>query len=344
MKKTITTAIALAFMFVVGCTGDFIAEFPTASDSPSDLHRYKKQAVEIVRVGLMNKNALVRTNSIEVVSSTKTIQLMPMVLKLTKSQAVPVRFAAAIAMGDVKYTAAEYTLKEMLRDKDENVRIAAAYSLTKLGVANYHDKILKALVSNDPTVQANAALLIGKLDYKPAIKALYKLIDDPKSNDMVKIQAVESIAMLGDEKIYPSLWAMLISRYADDRIMGVRAMGALGTQEAKDSIMKLLSHEDNNPDQIGKNLGDEDIWVRLCAAEQLGRFGSKAGEKDVADYFSGISHNLNRLPSSPGNQLAIMAIGRINSSNLNRYLPKLLSNPNKDLKLAAAQSLLLVVK
>jgi len=340
MKQIAILASALGFIFIIGCTEEYIPVSP----SDSNVHRYKKQAIEIVRVGLMDKDALVRTHSIEVVSSTNTIQLMPLVLKLTKSRAVPVRFAAAMAMGDVKYTASEYTLKEMLQDKDENVRIAAAYSLMKLGVANHHDKLMGALSSNDPTVQANAALLIGKLDYKPAIEVLYKLINNPNSNDMVRIQAVESIAMLGDERVYGRLWTMLISKYADDRIMGIRAMGALGTKNAKDAIMKQLYHIEEVSNEDPKNLGNEDITVRLCAAEQLGKLGIKAGEEEVLKYFSTVTYSLDKLPSIPNNQIAIMAIGRINGRNLNRHLPKLLSNKNKDLRLAAAQSLLLVVK
>jgi HEAT repeat protein len=340
MKKLITTASVLGFMFIFGCSDEYISIFPSNSDSQPDLSRYEKQAVEIVRMGLMDRDAFIRTHSIEVVSSTNTTQLMPIVLKLTKSSAVPVRFAAAMAIGDTGYTAGRYTLKEMLQDEDENVRIAAGYSLMKLGDGNYHDKLLAALASKDPTVQANAALLIGKSGYKPAIETFYEVINNPKTSDMVRIQAVESIAMLGDEKIYTHLWTMLISKFADDRIMGIRAMGALGTKDARDSIMKQLYHTDENT----KNLGNEDIDVRLCAAEQLGRLGSNAGEEEVLDYFSRIPRPLNKLPSNRTNQLAIMAIGRINSSGLNRYLPKLLSNPNKDLRLVTAQSLLLVVK
>ena len=337
MKKLVTMIFALGFVFIFGCTDENIGKAPSVPGSRSDLQRYKKQAVEVVRISLMDKNALVRNHAIEVAASANTTQLMPTVLKLTKGRAVPVRFAAAMAMGDVRYSASEYTLKKMLQDEDENVRIAAAYSLMKLGNANLQDKLLAALAGNDRTVRANAALLIGKLGYKPALGALYAVVNDPESSDMVRIQAVESIAMLGDEKIYQHLWAMLISKYADDRIMGIRAMGALGTLDAKNAIMTLLYHSDEDP-------GDEDIDVRLCAAEQLGRLSSKAGESEVLNYFSDVSHSLDKLPSSRANQFAIMAIGRINSIRLNRYLPKLLFNPNKDLKLAAAQSLLLVVK
>mgnify|MGYP001110137148 CR=1 FL=1 len=53
------------------------------------------------------------------------------------------------------------------------------------------------------------------------------------------------------------LWTRLISAYADDRVMGIRAMGALGTPEAKNALTTML--DDPVPE------------VRLAAAEQVGR-------------------------------------------------------------------------
>ena len=64
-------------------------------------------------------------------------------------------------MGDTKYSASEYSLKNMLKDNDENVRIAASYSLMKLGYRNLESSILKSLQSQNQTVRANAAMLLG---------------------------------------------------------------------------------------------------------------------------------------------------------------------------------------
>lgn len=336
MKKILATIIFFSVFFVFGCVENGVLTGSGGENHGTNLARYEKQAIEIVRMGLMDENDLIRSHAIEVAASTNTKQLLPKVLKLTNDQSVPVRFAAAVAMGDTRFSASEYLLKNMLSDKDENVRIAASYSLMKLGHKNLEGSIFKALQSQNQTVRANAAMLLGKLGNKRAIDTLYKVLNDPESGNMARIQAVESIARLGEEGIYQRLWAMLISKYADDRIMGIRAMGALGTTDAKNSIMKFLYNDKENP-------GDEDVNVRLCAAEELGKLGIRAGKGEVADYFSKVSYNLNGLSSSWTNHLAIMAIGRIGGSELERYLPKLLSNPNKDLKLVAAQSLLLLV-
>ena len=337
MKKIVIAAFTVGLILIIGC-GEKQVKTPTEIPIiQSALQPYREQALEIVRLSLMHEDALLRNHAVEVVALTKTKEMMPIVMKLTKDPMVPVRFAAAMAMGDVRYTAAEYALKRMLKDEDENVRIAAAYSLMKLGIGSYQDKPLAALASKNQTICANAALLIGKSGDKTAIGALYKMINDQKTSDMARIQAAESLAMLGDERMYQGLWAMLISKYADDRIMGIRGMGAIGTLDAKNAIMTLLYHDEENP-------GDEILEVRLCAAEQLARLGSKYGKGEVVDYFRSVSHSINVLPPNRANQFAIMAIGRINIAELNGYLPNLLANPNKSMQLVAAQSLLFVVR
>src|SRR3972149_6469290 len=124
----------------------------------------------------------------------------------------------------------------MLRDKERNVRIGASYAMVKLGHPEYSQVLLKAITSSNQTVRANAALLLGKTGDKSAINTLYWALKQKDSDDKVLFQATESIAMLGDEQIFPKLWAMLISSYADDRVMGIKAMGQLKTIQAKNAI------------------------------------------------------------------------------------------------------------
>ena len=64
---------------------------------------------------------------------------------------------------------------------------------------------------------------------------------------------------------------MLISSFADDRVMGIRGMGALGTADAKNAIITMLD--------------DDILEVRLVAAEQLGKLNDNLGEPEVQDVF-----------------------------------------------------------
>jgi len=123
------------------------------------------------------------------------------------------------------------------------------------------------------------------------------------------------------------LWALLISKFADDRVMGIRGMGALNTPESRGAIVTML--QDDVPE------------VRLTAAEQLARLGDKRGETQVYEYFQ-TQPDLNKMDMANG--MAVRAIGYLASSRLNSLLPQIIETPSRDLQLIAAQAVLLQAK
>jgi len=285
------------------------------------------RAIEILESGLSDPEAQIRVNSIEVVASTGQRRLMPKVEKLLKDDFIPVRFAAAIAVGDLEYTLAADSVRGLLEDSDENIQIAAAYALDKLGYGDGFARVSKAVTSSDKVVCANAALLLGKMGDERSLKLLYGLLKDEESDDRVLFQAVESIARLGDEGIYPRIWAMLISAYADDRVMGVRSMGALGTTDSRNDLIRMLE--------------DDILEVRLAAAEQLGKLGYGTGEPEVSDVFTKqLYRGQDKVSRERIMGLTSLAIGEICSEPLTRYLPGLLEDKSKLVRLSAAKAVL----
>jgi len=326
--RSLTFLIALSLIVpMAGCldeeqstgyTPAYVAQRP-------DMIKMRDTALNIVKNGLKDSNRLVQTHAIEVVSTCKRLELMPYVTELLRSDSVPVRFAAATAIGDVRYTPSEFAVKRLLSDKDHNVRIASAYALGKLGKIEMADVIRKGLQSNDQTVRANAVMLLGKLGNYRDIGLLKAVLKRDDSTDKVKLQSVESMAMLGDRSVFrDKLWPLLISKYADDRLIGISGMGALGTRDAKNAILSML--HDDVPE------------VRLAAAGELGKLGSKSGKSEVENYLKGKSGAVTRQ----GKQFAAIAIGQIKDKSLAKYLPELMRSNSKSLRLVAARSALLL--
>jgi len=283
------------------------------------------EAIRIILTGLTDKNPIIRVNSIEAVASSGQVRLMPKAQRLLRNEFVPVRFAAALAVGDVQYSLAKKSIMNLLRDRDLNVKIAASYAMIKLGHPEYTKVLYKAITSPDQTVRANAALLLGKTGDKNALNALYWALKQKKSDDKVLFQAADSIAMLGDERIFPKLWAMLISAYADDRVMGIQAMGHLGTLKAKDALITML--DDDVPE------------VRLAAAEQLGALKDTSGEAVVLEVFEkNLTAGMEKQDIYRIKTRAAMAIGQIRTKSLKKYLPQLLKNESKFVRIAAAKA------
>jgi HEAT repeat protein len=292
------------------------------------------EAVRIVEAALADADPQIRVNAIEVVAATRRVELMPKVRRLLRDEFVPVRFAAALAVGDMQYRFARESVESAsggLKDPDENVRIAAAYALVRLGHLDSFGLIRKAIISKDQAVRANAALILGKSGDARQLKLLNWALSDRDSSDKVRFQVAEAMAMLGDEQVYPKLWAMLISAYADDRVMGIKAMGALGTEPAKNALITMLD--------------DKVLEVRLVAAGQLGALGSSLGESEVLDVFR---RNLTAGMDADGlervHMFTALAVGQIRTAAVTEFLPKLLKNQSKRVRIAAAKAVLQYAK
>lgn len=314
-------------IFMFGC--DKLLIKPSAPREPGvpDINEPRIQAIRILQEGLADSDPMVRVNAIEVVAATRQAKLMPRVQRLVNDEFVPVRFAVALAIGDLQYALGENSIRRLLKDKDYNVKIAASYAMARLGAGEYLEVLRKAILSNDQTLRANAALVLGKSGDKTTLKLLYWAMQNRDSDDKVVYQAAESIARLGDARIYQKLWAMLISAYADVRFMGIRAMGALGTAEAKNALITMLD--------------DELLEVRLVAAEQLGTLKDPTGEPVVLDVFQkNLTATLDKNSRERANVLTAMAIGQIRTPSLTKFLPELLKDESKFVRIAAAKAVL----
>lgn len=312
----------LVFILVITCF--FKSTYCNASNAVKSL---VGEAEKVVSDCLKSPDGSIRINAIEAAAAGGKSVFLPQITGYLNDNIMPVRFAAALALGDSQYEKAANQLRQLLKDPDLNVRIAAAYALCKLGEKKYLAYIQQATEANDQTVKANAAMLLGKLKSDESLPILYKLKDNKDSSDAVAFNATEAIARIGDEKIYPRIWAMLISVYADDRCMGIYAMGALGGVKGTESILTML--------------GDDVPEVRLAAAEQLGTLGDKSGQLVVQEYLAG-SGRQNKIDADRCNVLAAMAIGQIGTEKLVEYLPKLLKNGSPAVRLAAAKSVFIL--
>ena len=330
--KRVIVAIANALLFaclvvfVLGCNEPSV---PTITDyGAGNMNPTEAGAFGIIRDGLADASPLVRVNAIEVVVTTGQIKLMRTVQRLLEDESVPVRFAAALAIGDLQYSIARTSISRALTDRDANVVVAASYAMGRLGDTEYFEVVRKALNSDDQTVRANASFLLGRAGDPSAINLLKLAQQDEDSTAKVRFQALEARARLGDEQVLSKLWAIVYSGYADDKIMGVRAMGALGTPKARDILATKLD--------------DDILEVRLVVAEQLGKLGDKTGEPEVLDVFEkDLTAGLDEQALERTNVLTALAIGHICTPRLTKHLPKLMKNQSKSVRLAAAKAVFL---
>jgi len=323
LRGLITFFFLLGVSFVFGCAQSPPRTLVFAEETSAS--QLESEAVEIVRTALTDADPRIRATAAEVVANTKCIMLMPKVERLLGDGFVPVRFAAVLAVAELEYSLAIDEVKPLLNDEDRNIQMAVSYAMYKLGLSKETNVIRKAILSEDSTVRANACMLLGRIGDRENLKFLYWALRDDRSGDKVRFQAVEAIARIGDERIYPKVWTMLISVYHDDRFFGVGAMGALKTEKAKEALMTMLD--------------DDTLEVRLSAAVQLGKLDSDAGRSVVLEVFEKkLLGGQNQQDSDRIKSLSLLAIGQIGIDELVGYLPGFLKDPSQNVRIAAAQA------
>jgi HEAT repeat protein len=291
----------------------------------SSTEKLRSQALEIIEQGLNDPDPRIRAKAAEVVAATGQKQLMPEVQRLLGDDYEPVRFNAAVAIGDIEYYLAKSVVQRLIHVADENTKIAAAYAMYKLGYKQYLDPVREAVKSSDQKLRANAVFLLGKAGDAGSLELLYWVKDNDNSEPKVRYQATEAIAKLGDEKIMPKIWTMLVSKFGEAKIIGIKAMGALGTARAKEALLTKLD--------------DDVLEVQLAAAEQLAMLGDNSGEQVVLNIFEKrLTAGLDAQSQERIMVLSTLAIGRLGTPKTTRYLSKLIESESPLIRLAAAQA------
>ena len=184
--------------------------------------------------------------------------------------------------------AAREGLRELLKDRDSDVRAHAALGLWQAG--HREGSIAKAIVhglnssfarmppvrglglrgafvklleSEDADVRMSAASVLGNWGYQAeATPALVKLLESEDA--YVRIPAPEVLANWGHQaEATPALVKLLESEAASVRMSAAEVLGKWGHQaEATPALVKLLESEDAD--------------VRMSAAKVLGRWGHQA--------------------------------------------------------------------
>ena len=301
---------------------------PPKNNTPAN--KIELKALEIIKEDLNSDHPIMRMHAIEVVADTKLLALMPEITKMLDDKVEPVRFAAVLAIGDTNYSAASYTLKKHKNDPAKSVQVAIAYVLTKFNVEDDHSTIINGTLSNDQTLKANSALVIGKLGDATLSVFLHKILQDQKAQDKAKIQAIESLSMLNDPSSHQKGWALLISKRADDRIMGIRVMEHLNSRESTNAI-RTMYHDDL-------------IEVQMAAAASLCKLGDSDGPIRIYQYFKQDFSKIDDDTKSRTNIQATIGLGYCKDKIFDKYLKKMLRDKTPSTRLYAAQAVLIRAK
>ncbi|MBN2210876.1 MAG: HEAT repeat domain-containing protein [Sedimentisphaerales bacterium] len=282
----------------------------------------------VLNEAIADDDPIIRCHGLETLALRGGTPAQQAVLVNLTHTAPAVRFAAAVAAGDAQVRQAQPVLNHLLKDESLSVRLAAGYAMEKLGDKRFTQWFDNTLFSNDAQVAAQACMLIGKLGETPlrsdSRSKLWRVLRKPEQYPLVKLQAAEALGRLGDKNIIPKLLVFAGSAYADDRLIAISGLEAIGGPEAL-SMLTVLAD-------------DPQLEVRLGAIRALGKHAQPQDldlvRKSVTKKVEGDDPNdVTRVRG-----LALLALGALGEAPDAGLLYQAMADDNPITRIAAARA------
>ncbi len=323
---------------MAGCQGMFESQESKIVVDPQ-LARVDAQTVLLQSVH--SNDPIVRTNAVEAISRTLGAKEGQVLLQSLSDPAVSVRYAAAMSVGDVAYRPAMPSLVKIVEDpkSDQRVVAAAIYALHRMGDNRFTGQLAVLLHSELDEGRASAATVMGKMGEASAMGPLKSMLTDEKS-PAVRLALVEALARLGDARSAQMLESYAKQYFLDLRLVVIPTIGELRVQGAQRILTQLMEYTKNPPQ------------VRVAAAGALGMLGvyDKEGFLLVQTAlqnpdtmlleFYGKKHTISDVERSSLQQIAAVALGRMDNQSALGILHPYLQEQDPAVRVAAAMATL----
>ena len=296
-----------------------------------------------LRQAAEDSNPKVRTNALEALASTDGSASGEVMLQSLRDDHVPVRFAAAMAIGDIRYGPAKPTLLKMIKDTNDQPKLKCAmiYALHRLGDDSYTGQLGEMIQHEDKWVRATAAMIMGRMG-EPGAAAPLKSLQRTDYDPVVQLQVVEALSQLGDERSFVLLETFTKSQYMEDRIIAVQALGKLTNARSVFILRQLLKDKKQEP------------AVRAAAAGSLARRGEQvetelplkcvANPEGVLRKFRGKDARIPSAEVASLRVIAILATEYMPDPVVSDTLAPFLRSPDGTVRVASAKAILRLLR
>lgn len=250
---------------LTGCAGCLaVAGCSQAAYDPAKAPALRERALECLRLGVRYEpSATVRAQAIEALQRTAGADELPRLRLALHDESPAVRFAAGLALGTLRDEVAAPNFRRMLNSSVVSDRLVAIFALHRQGDTRYTAELASALLEDeDLTVRRNAALLLGRLEEKGALKLLARGMRD--SDRGLRANVLEAMALLGSKEAIATVYAQVYSGIGEEEAFALIVLGELRNPMYRDMFVEKLKSAMH-------------LETRLAAARALGEIGDGAG-------------------------------------------------------------------
>lgn len=198
-------------------------------------------AIPALCARLRDSDIRVQTAAIEALIALRDVSAVPHLLESLQHDSEFVRRAAVEVLNEVMTTDAIKDLVAALRDADWWVRVRAADALGALGGPRVVDAVLVLVHDPEESTRRYAIEILNAVPDSRAVPALITALDD--DDWWVRERAIDALARTRAPEAVAPL-CRLFRREARALPLCVRALGAIGTPECVEPLVKLAGSED----------------------------------------------------------------------------------------------------
>jgi HEAT repeat protein len=258
---------------------------------PDDAQSFHGAALQLLKQDATGEQPLLRMQAIEAFQDVAPAEGLPYIVDSIDNGYAGISFAALMAIGSMREGRFIDKVRVRAEDSDPNVRIAALFALHRLGDAKRTGEIGELLLDHaDARVRANAALAVGRLGEKGAVKLL-RTAGQREKKDAVKLQIREALAILNDQKATEELIFAGHSAVPDQATLALMFLANAKSPQADELFRYRLYHADQ-PE------------IKLQAARGLGLLGSDQGYDIACAHLYYRASSGNRKNDPPEQQIA----------------------------------------
>lgn len=212
----------------------------TRRSAAQSLSQGDERAVYPLIKTLHDENSGVQDAAIRSLMSIQTESTAYMVLPLLRESAY-LRNTAILVLREIGRTAIPI-LRNVLQDRDDDVRKFALDLIHDIGNCDYPDEIIHMLESDaNVNVRTAAAKALGKLRYKPSIPALINALTD---DEWVCFSVIEALTQMDDDRPVDMIMKLLDSPSDALRCAAIEALGQIGSRKAGPTLVSRLDGAD----------------------------------------------------------------------------------------------------
>jgi len=232
-----------------------------------DRARACQDALAVLRQAAEDRSPATRVHVMEALPLALGRDAGPMCKQALSDPSAEVRFAAAMATGDLRYEPAREKLLRLAKykvqgaERDARTYCAVIYALHRLGDDSHTGELGELLFDRRQNVRASAAVILGKMREPSATVPLNEALAQELDHGM-RLELTRSLARCGDRRSLRLLEAYTKAQFVDERVVAIRAMAELKSPMGARIFLQVLG-------------GDESPRVRVTAAGALARIGAE---------------------------------------------------------------------